>query len=325
MAHTLALGALRVSGWLPRFSPEATTTPIPLAGLAFRNRVGLAAGFDKNAVAVEGLARLGFGFLEIGTVTPRPQRGNSRPRVFRVPQLGGLINRLGFPNDGAEVIAARLRRLRHTAILGVNIGKNAVTPNERAVDDYIACFNAFHAVADYVAINVSSPNTDQLRDLQQPDRLQPILEALLDAREKVQRANHRPIPLFVKVSPDLEVAELNEIAGVVRALRLDGVIATNTTIRRPLAASQSVDAGGLSGRPLLPLALDTVRQLRATLPEAIIIGCGGTQSVEDAIEMRDAGADLVQLYTGLVYRGVRLIKQLSAALNAKSTHREATA
>jgi dihydroorotate dehydrogenase len=315
-AHALALAALRTIGWLPART-RAVAPPVRLAALEFPNRIGLAAGFDKDGIAVNGLGRLGFGFIEVGTVTPRPQHGNQqRPRVVRLSSRGALINRLGFPSDGAAAVAARLRRLRYRGIVGVNIGKNAATPNERAVDDYLMCFDALHAHADYIAVNVSSPNTPHLRELQRIDQLKSILEPLLEARSRIRKASPRPLPFFVKISPDLEPSDLAGIADLINALSLEGVIATNTTVRRPNCDQIPGNAsGGLSGRPLLQLALTAVRSLRAMLPpQAVIVGCGGIQSVDDALQMRRAGADLIQVYSGLIFRGPKLIRELSKAL-----------
>jgi dihydroorotate dehydrogenase len=315
-AHALTLVALRATGWLPARA-QAVTQPVRLAGLEFPNRIGLAAGFDKNAVAVNGLGRLGFGFIEVGTITPRPQHGNrQRPRVVRLSSRGALINRLGFPSDGAAVVAARLRRLQFPGIVGVNIGKNTATPNERAVHDYLICFDALYDHADYIAINVSSPNTPHLRELQRIDQLKAILEPLLEARSRIWKANPRPLPIFVKISPDLGPTDLAGVAEVVRALGLEGIIATNTTLSHPDCDPFSGNAsGGLSGRPLLQLALTAVRSLRAALPrQAVIIGCGGVQSADDALQMRRAGADLIQVYSGLIFRGPKLIRELSKAL-----------
>ncbi len=316
IAHTLTLAALRAMGWLPA-PAKPVAQPVCLAGLEFPNRIGLAAGFDKDGVAVDGLGRLGFGFIEVGTVTPRPQHGNPRqPRIVRLSGSGALINRLGFPSVGAPAVAARLRRLRYPGIVGVNIGKNAATPNARAVDDYLMCFDALHAHADYIAVNVSSPNTPHLRELQRIEQLKSILEPLLEARSRIRKADSRPLPFFVKISPDLVPSDLAGVADVIRALGLEGVIATNTTLRRPNGDQFSGDAsGGLSGRPLLQLSLTAVRSLRAALPrQAVIIGCGGVQSADDALQMRDAGADLIQVYSGLIFRGPKLIRELSKAL-----------
>ena len=310
-AHALALEAFRLAG--RRYRSAAAIAPLECMGLKFPNRLGLAAGFDKNATAVEGLGRLGFGFIEVGTVTPRPQAGQPRPRLFRLPAAGALVNRLGFPNDGAEAVAARLRHRRYRGVVGVNIGKNAATPLERAVDDYVAALKILGGVADYLAINVSSPNTPALRELQARGRLEPLLTALLAER---RRFGSRHLPLLLKISPDLAAGELTEIASLIRTLPLEGVIATNTTLARgALAPTLAVPAGGLSGRPLQALALGAVAALRKALGSGFtIIGVGGVDSGAAAADMRRAGADLVALYTGLVYRGPVLVGESLRAL-----------
>jgi len=285
-------------------------------GLRFGNRLGLAAGFDKNATAVDGLGALGFGFIEIGTITPRAQSGQPRPRLFRLPASRALINRLGFPNDGAEAVAARLRRRRFRGIVGVNIGKNANTQNSHAIDDYVSCFRTVRSVADYVAVNVSSPNTAALRELQSPEHLEPLLTALLDERQRPSSANLR-LPLLLKVSPDLLPIELQSIASLLKRLPMDGIIATNTTIARDAVESADANvAGGLSGRPLRDAAIRTIMNLRALLGAQFpIIGVGGVDSSRSALAMREAGADLVQIYTGLIYRGPSLVSQCIRALD----------
>ena len=309
-AHRLALEAARVAGGLP--GRRIAGSPVELMGLRFPNRVGLAAGFDKSAEAVDGLGRLGFGFIEVGTVTPRAQGGQPRPRLFRHASANALINRLGFPNEGAHAVAKRLRRRHYRGVLGVNIGKNADTPLDRALDDYVAGLRALHGVADYVAINISSPNTAALRDLHAPARLEPLLTGLLRERDVLLRGSGRRLPLLLKVSPDLDRAGLEDVARVVMRVNLDGLIATNTTVQRGVAFEQT---GGLSGAPLHALALDVVTALRALVgPRLPIIGVGGIDSVAKALAMRAAGADLVQVYTGLVYRGPTLVRRLVRAL-----------
>ena len=272
-------------------------------GLRFSNRVGLAAGFDKNAEAVDGLGRLGFGFIEIGTVTPKPQPGQPRPRLFRLSPQSALVNRLGFPNIGALAVARQLKRRRYGGVLGINIGKNADTPI---------------AVADYIAVNVSSPNTASLRELLEPTRLEPLLTALLAENAVIGRASGRRMPILLKVSPDLDAEELQAVASIIQRLGLDGVIATNTTIRRDSGTDDGVGGvGGLSGAPLHLSALVTVSALRAKLSAKVaIVGVGGIDSAEKALAMRRAGADLVQIYTGLVYRGLGLVRECARALGS---------
>jgi dihydroorotate dehydrogenase len=313
-AHRLALDVLRLVGKrTPRLRTDA---PIECPGLHLPNRVGLAAGFDKNAAAVDGLGSLGFGFIEVGTVTPRAQPGQPRPRLFRVPAQGALINRLGFPNDGAETVASRLRKRHYRGIVGVNIAKNANTPAARAIDDYVSCWRTVRSVADYVAVNVSSPNTVGLRELQAREHLEPLLTALLEERARGDAAAVHRLPLLVKISPDLSSGELRDMADLFKQLPIDGVIATNTTVNPagggPAASAQ---AGGVSGQPLHPVALRTVAELRAYLgPDFPIVGVGGIDAPQAALAMRAAGADLIQLYTGLVYRGPSLVSQCIRAL-----------
>ena len=230
-AHRLVLEALKAWGRLPRRRLHGA--PVELLGLRFPNRVGLAAGFDKNAEAVDGIGRLGFGFVEVGTVTPRAQRGQPPPRLRRLPAAGALINRLGFPNEGAKALASRLRRRRYGGVVGVNIGKNADTPVARAVHDYVSCLKAVHGVCDYVAVNVSSPNTPALRELHARERLEPLLRALLAERDALLAGSARVLPMLLKVSPDLDDAAFEQVAATIRSVGLDGVIATNTTVSRP--------------------------------------------------------------------------------------------
>jgi dihydroorotate dehydrogenase len=318
-AHRLALDALRVAGHLPTRSLQHS--PVQLLGLRFPNRVGLAAGFDKNAEALAGLGQLGFGFLEIGTVTPRAQPGQPRPRMFRLPQNHALINRLGFPSEGARVVEARLRHRRYRGVVGVNIGKNADTPLERAMDDYVSCLRSLHSVADYIAVNISSPNTAALRELHAPERLEPLLTALLGERDTLLRGTTRTLPVLLKVSPDLELTSLESVATVARTVSLDGIIATNTTVRRDGVPADFVgQAGGLSGAPLRSLSLSAVASLRRLLgPHFPIVGVGGIDSPDTARAMRSAGADLIQIYTGLIYRGPGLIRRCVRALDSPAT------
>ncbi len=320
-AHAFALTAARLAGNLPGRALDGAQ--VILMGLRFPNRLGLAAGFDKNGVSVDGIGKLGFGFIEVGTVTPRPQPGQPRPRLFRLPGAGALINRLGFPNLGAATVARRLAHRRYRGILGVNIGKNADTPLDAAVDDYIACLRAVYGVADYVAVNVSSPNTVALRELHRPERLEPLLGALLSERDAISRESGRRIPIVLKVSPDLEFDALEDITRIALRVSLDGIIATNTTTRRDATIVEGAgsEVGGLSGAPLHRFSLRTVSTLRRLLgPGFPIIGVGGVDSPARACAMRSAGADLVQIYTGLVYRGPTLVAQCVRVLDG-AVHR----
>jgi dihydroorotate dehydrogenase len=312
--------------WLARhpqsarwFASAPVEAPVRLMGLPFRNRVGLAAGLDKNGEAIEAFDRMGFGFIEIGTVTPRPQPGNPRPRLFRLPRNKALINRMGFNNWGVDALVAAVTRTPRRIVLGINIGKNTDTPLDRAEDDYLACLHKVYPVADYVTVNISSPNTAGLRDLQQAQRFERLLACLDRARAELAQRHGARRPLLVKLAPDMDAGELVEVARIARTHGVDGLIATNTTVQRPglerdLAAAE---AGGLSGVPLRALAERTLRTLRAAVgPDYPLIGVGGIMSAADASARRAAGADLIQLYTGLIYRGPRLVAECARALCA---------
>ncbi|HWI81638.1 quinone-dependent dihydroorotate dehydrogenase [Ramlibacter sp.] len=294
--------------------------PVELAGLRFPNRVGLAAGLDKNARCIDGLGALGFGFVEVGTVTPKPQPGNPKPRLFRLPEANALINRLGFNNDGLEAFIANVKRSsfrERGRILGLNIGKNAATPIENATSDYLVCLEGVYPHADYVTVNISSPNTSNLRSLQSDQALDALLGAIAERRAALVREHGRRVPVFVKIAPDLDEAQVAVIAAALRRHAMDGVIATNTTISR--AAVQGLphaqEAGGLSGAPVLEASNRVIAQLRAALGAGFpIIGVGGILSAADAQAKMRAGADLVQIYTGLIYRGPALVGEVARAL-----------
>ncbi|MBD1421572.1 quinone-dependent dihydroorotate dehydrogenase [Sphingobacterium chuzhouense] len=281
-------------------------------GLKFKNPVGLAAGFDKNGEYIEEMAGLGFGFIEIGTVTPRPQPGNEKPRMFRLVEDKGLINRMGFNNQGADVAAGRLRRLkdRNNLIIGGNIGKNKTTPNEEAVDDYTYCFNALFEYVDYFVVNVSSPNTPGLRDLQEKEPLKKILNTLQD----LNYTKHIQRPILLKIAPDLTNSQLDDIVEIVTETKIAGVIATNTTISREGLYSDPAlvkEAGGVSGKPLTKRSTEVIKYLAERSNRSFpIIGVGGIHSAEDAIEKLEAGASLVQVYTGFIYEGPALISRI---------------
>jgi dihydroorotate dehydrogenase len=286
-------------------------------GLRFENRVGLAAGLDKNAAHLPGLATLGFGFLEAGTVTPRPQPGNPKPRMFRIPEARALVNRLGFNNDGVARFVANVDRAGYRGILGINIGKNFDTPNERAADDYVACLRAVYTRASYVTVNISSPNTKGLRDLQSDAALAALLARLTGERDALAQRHGRRVPLAVKIAPDLSDDAVQSIARLLVAHRIDGVIATNTTLARDgvEGLAHAAEAGGLSGAPLTTRSTAVVRTLARALDSALpIIGVGGILSGADALAKIDAGATLVQLYTGLIYRGPALVAECVRAL-----------
>jgi dihydroorotate dehydrogenase len=319
-SHHVALAAFAVAGRLPGRIRPLPGTPRHLMGLEFANAVGLAAGLDKDARAVEGLARLGFGFVEVGTVTPRPQPGNPRPRLFRLDHARALINRMGFNNAGAAAMARRLEALRRrgrlgATVLGVNVGKNKDTPLAQAADDYAIGMEAVYAYADYLTLNLSSPNTPGLRTLQSADSLAGLLGRVQDTRTRLASRHGRQVPILLKIAPDLAPADLDIIAAAVRRFQMDGVIATNTTITRPGLASDLVatEAGGLSGAPLHSLALQTVGHLRGVLDPAVpIIGVGGIMDAASGRGMLEQGASLLQVYTGFIYRGPVLIRELAA-------------
>ena len=321
-AHELTLHALAGTQGTPfqlAYKMSRVEDPINLAGLTFPNRVGLAAGLDKNARCIDALAAIGFGFVEVGTVTPLPQSGNPKPRMFRLPQQQALINRLGFNNEGLDAFIANVKRSalyqerqsRATPmLLGLNIGKNAATPIERATDDYLIALNGVYPYADYVAINISSPNTKNLRSLQSDEALDGLLGALAKRREALARQHGKRTPLFVKIAPDLDQAQINGIAIALRRHGMDGVIATNTTLARDAVQglAHADEAGGLSGAPLLVQSNRVITQLRAALGAGFpIIGVGGIMSAQDAVSKIRAGADLVQIYTGLIYQGPALV------------------
>jgi dihydroorotate dehydrogenase len=313
-----AAASLGVAQLVARRPPRS---PVEAMGLSFPNRVGLAAGLDKNALHIDGLATLGFGFIECGTVTPRPQPGNPKPRLFRLPKAEALINRLGFNNDGVERFLANVARARFGpksgGILGLNIGKNFATPNDRAVDDYLTCLRAVYAHASYVTVNVSSPNTAGLRDLQAGAALDALLTALKAEQAKLADRHGKYTPLVLKIAPDLSAGDIHRIARTLIVHRCDGVIATNTSVDRSAVAglAHGGEEGGLSGRPLKAKATAVMRALAAELDGAMpIIGAGGIMSGADALEKMAAGATLVQIYTGLIYRGPGLVAEIATAL-----------
>lgn len=288
-----------------------------VAGIKFPNPVGLGAGLDKDAKVTDEMACLGFGFIEIGTVTPKAQPGNERPRAFRLPKDHALINRMGFNNEGAHAAALRLKgRKNHKLIIGGNIGKNKITPNEEAVKDYITCFHELYDQVDYFVVNVSSPNTPNLRELQDKEPLQNLLNTL----QTENKNQHIPKPVFLKIAPDLTDSQLDDIVQIVIETGIAGVVATNTTIARTglLTNSEAVKqmgAGGLSGKPLTQRSTEVIRYLRQRLDKKIaIIGVGGIHSADDALEKLNAGADLVQIYTGFIYEGPALIKSINKRL-----------
>lgn len=318
-AHHATLSGLHTAaklGLARRFAPPPVNDPVTVMGLRFPNRVGLAAGLDKAGECIDGFGALGFGHVEIGTVTPRAQPGNPYPRLFRLVERKAIINRMGFNNPGLAAVLANARRRTWQGVLGINLGKNFDTPNERAVDDYLAGLRGAYPIADYITINISSPNTKGLRDLQQEDALRGLLLALKQAQEELSQQHQRYVPLAVKIAPDLEADALKAIAALFLSAKIDAVIATNTTLSRagvddlPTAS----EAGGLSGAPLREKATAVLRCLHAEVGSALpLIGAGGVLSGEDAAEKFAAGASLVQVYTGLIYRGPALIAEAAEA------------
>jgi dihydroorotate dehydrogenase len=303
------------------WSQARVDDPVTVAGLRFPNRIGLAAGLDKNGRCIDGLGAMGFGFIEVGTVTPLAQPGNPKPRLFRLPGKHALINRLGFNNAGLAAFLANVQRARRFraagGIVGLNIGKNAATPMERAVDDYLAGLTGVYPSADYVTVNISSPNTKNLRELQSDAALDALLSVLHEMRETLTREQDRRVPLFVKIAPDLDPGQVDVIAATLKKNHIDGVIATNTTVARDAVLGQPFanETGGLSGSPVLEPSNRIIRQLRGALgPGYPIIGVGGVLDAASARSKLEAGADLVQIYTGLIYRGPELVRECALAL-----------
>ncbi|WP_027016334.1 quinone-dependent dihydroorotate dehydrogenase [Comamonas composti] len=324
-AHELTMNMLAKGQNTPlqcAWSQPLVNDPVELAGLKFPNRVGMAAGLDKNARCIDALAAMGFGFVEVGTVTPRPQSGNPKPRMFRIPQKNALINRLGFNNEGLEAFIANVRRSRARAqgksmLLGLNIGKNAATPIEEANNDYLLALDGVYPHADYVTVNISSPNTKNLRALQSDEALDGLLSAIAERREQLASQHGRRVPVFVKIAPDLDEEQVGVIATTLQRHGMDGVIATNTTISREAVKGlpHAEETGGLSGAPVLAASNQVIRQLRSALGSRFpIIGVGGIMSGADAVSKIRAGADVVQIYSGLIYRGPVLVHEAAQAI-----------
>jgi len=317
-AHDFTLKWLQKSRSLVGLlSPPLLKQPKTIMGLTFPNAVGLAAGFDKNGDCIEGMGALGFGFIEVGTITPKPQLGNPKPRLFRLKSDSAIINRMGFNNKGIDYLCARLKKSRpyYQGIIGVNIGKNADTPLENAVDDYKICFEKVYELADYITLNISSPNTAQLRELQSGLLLEQLLSEMKELQLKLAQSSQRYVPLLVKIAPDLDEIALVALAEKLLAYKIDGVIATNTTVERiALHDTASTQMGGLSGAPLMSLSTQKLARLRQLLGKHMpIIGVGGIMSGADAAMKFQAGADLVQVYTGLIYKGPALLHAIMTA------------
>ncbi|NOT69235.1 MAG: quinone-dependent dihydroorotate dehydrogenase [Methylophilaceae bacterium] len=324
-AHNLTLKALKISeacGVLALLPKPPVCQPRQVMGIHFPNAVGLAAGLDKNAAYIDGLAALGFGHIEVGTVTPRPQPGNPQPRLFRVVNAQGIINRFGFNNLGVDALVENVKRARfcdagHRGVLGINIGKNFDTPNENAVDDYLICLRKVYAHASYVTVNISSPNTKNLRQLQEKEALSKLLSTLKSEQEKLVEAHGRYVPIALKIAPDLEVEQVNEIADLLMLHQMDGVIATNTTLAREavMGLLHAEESGGLSGAPVRDKSTQIIQLLSQRLQGSLpIIGVGGILNGVDAKAKIAAGASLVQVYSGLIYRGPALVSEVCQAL-----------
>ena len=321
-AHHLTLGSLSAAyslGLSGIIAPHPAADPRTVMGLVFPNPVGLAAGLDKNGNCIDGLAALGFGFIEIGTTTPLPQPGNPKPRLFRLPRANAIINRMGFNNDGVDKLVENVRRADYRGILGINIGKNAATPIEKAADDYLICLRKVYAYASYVAVNISSPNTKHLRQLQDENALNSLLAQLKAEQRKLADTHGKYVPLVLKIAPDMEAEQIAAIARLLMQHRIDGVIATNTTLSREGVENlpHAEESGGLSGAPVRDKSTAVIRQLAAELRGALpIIGVGGILSGVDAAEKIRVGAALVQIYSGLIYRGPELVAESCAAIRA---------
>src|SRR6201994_3682037 len=319
-AHHLTLRLLGAAGRTGRagtVAPRVPDAPRTVMGLTFRNPVGLAAGLDKDGACIDGLAALGFGFIEVGTVTPRAQPGNARPRMFRLPQTNAVINRMGFNNAGVDQFVANVQAARYRGVLGLNIGKNADTPIERAADDYLYCLERVYPFASYVTINISSPNTKNLRQLQGAGELDALLGALKDKQQRLSDLHGKLVPLALKIAPDLDDEQIKPIAGTLLTHKIDGVIATNTTLSRTAVTGMKHgdEAGGLSGHPVFEASNNVIRGLRSEVGDAVpIIGVGGIFCGDDARAKIAAGASLVQLYTGFIYRGPSLVAECAQAL-----------
>lgn len=321
-AHKITTGLLHLLVKLPggkalvkgMFSFQHSSIETEVFGLKFKNPVGLAAGFDKNAELIDDFTHLGFGFIEIGTLTPKGQPGNPQPRLFRLPQDNALINRMGFNNDGVDDAVERLKKRKSKIIVGGNIGKNKVTPNENALDDYLICFEKLYDYVDYFVVNVSSPNTPGLRELQEKEPLKRLLKSLQDKNQ--EKPSQKPI--LLKIAPDLTESQLDDIIEITKELNLDGLIVSNTTIDRNVETSpeklEKIGAGGLSGQPVFDKSTNVLKYIRKQISDVPIIAVGGIMSANDAIEKLNAGANLIQIYTGLVYKGPGLIKEINKSL-----------
>jgi dihydroorotate dehydrogenase len=327
-AHGLGLKAMELAyrtGTSPLLAKRIEPLPTKAFGLTFPNPVGLAAGLDKNGAHIDALLALGFGFVEIGTVTPRAQAGNPKPRMFRLPQHKAVINRLGFNNEGVDALVRNVERARRkNGLLGINIGRNKDTSNDRAASDYLYCLERVYPLADYITVNISSPNTAGLRELQEEQALRQLIGALRESQEELGAQHGKRVPMLVKIAPDLSDEDIDAVARVLRDLSVDGVIATNTTVSRMSVQEHRLahETGGLSGAPLMNQSTMVLRKLRTRLPDSIpVIGVGGILSGADAVAKMAAGATMVQFYTGMVYRGPELVHECVEAIRRRREHR----
>ena len=318
-AHSVSMASLEFAhkSGLAKLLYPAVENPVELMGLRFSNRVGLAAGLDKNSDHIDALGALGFGFIEIGTVTPRPQPGNAKPRLFRLPEAQAIINRMGFNNLGVEHLVERARERRYPGVLGINVGKNFDTALEDAAQDYLSCIREAYDFADYLTVNISSPNTPGLRELQSGDELENLCRELVAEVRQLNEESDSRVPLLVKIAPDLDTDQIRHMADTLVAAGVDGVIATNTTLERGAVQGlkHANEQGGLSGAPVRELSTKVIQQLSGHLQGAIpIIGVGGIETAEHAQEKIEAGADLVQIYSGFIYRGPAMISEIASSL-----------
>lgn len=322
-AHALTLQSTNLLHKVGLLPARSIHCPVQAMGITFPNPIGLAAGLDKNGEYINALAALGFGFIEVGTVTPRPQTGNPKPRLFRLPQAQAIINRMGFNNVGIDRLIKNIQASNYQGILGINIGKNADTPLQNATDDYLICLRKAYPYASYIAVNISSPNTKNLRQLQNQAELEQLLYALKTERTRLSDQHGRYVPLVIKIAPDLELTQITEISALLLKHNLDAVIATNTTIERSgvMHLPHGQEKGGLSGAPLTKRSTAVIRELASHLQNSIpIIGAGGILSAHDAQTKIQAGASLVQLYSGLIYRGPKLITETAAQLCSNTSY-----
>ncbi|MBU2881290.1 quinone-dependent dihydroorotate dehydrogenase [Psychrosphaera sp. B3R10] len=318
-AHEFALKNLKRFANTPAslvWKQNLPEKPVKLLGLTFPNPVGLAAGLDKNGECIDALGQMGFGFIEIGTVTPVGQPGNPKPRMFRITEKNAIINRMGFNNHGVDNLIKNVRNKKYKGILGINIGKNKDTPNEKGHEDYVACLEKVYPYADYITVNISSPNTPGLRDLQFGDSLEVLLAAVKNRQLELQAEHHKYVPILVKIAPDMDKIAVEQVVDCIVTQGMDGIIATNTTLSREAVAGleHADEAGGLSGDPVRDVSTDVIKMIRAINRDIPIIGVGGINGLEAAKEKLDAGASLVQVYSNFIYQGPKLIKDIVTGL-----------